>query len=339
MTIPWLRQVCCSNYYLLGIFIFLAGCGAWEIPPDATPNAIESFSLPTKKTEISGIGLVEEFQREANPRKDYTLWDGDILIIEIAGREELSGKHVVGPDGKITLSIAGPVYLRGLTRNEAATAIEQSLGQYYTLVNATVRVQTYSSNRVFVLGRVENPGPMQFDSPPTLLDVLSSAGGLPLMRKEQVLTRCSIIRGDKIIWIDIKRLLTGETAFNINLQRNDVVYIPDAFDTAVYVLGAVSSPGIYRLTPQMSFLDALGQAGGPTVDANPGAMHLIRPDDKVNLEVDLDQLLEPDPTMNLVMEEGDIIFVPKNDIAKVGYLLEKINPITTMITLLSFMGI
>ncbi|MEZ5584693.1 MAG: hypothetical protein R3F37_19735 [Candidatus Competibacteraceae bacterium] len=47
--------------------------------------------------------------------------------------------------------------------------------------------------------------------------------------------------------------MTGDLALNIRLQRDDVVYIPDAFDTAVCVLGAVLKPGAYRLTPQMSF--------------------------------------------------------------------------------------
>ncbi|MEZ5584694.1 MAG: SLBB domain-containing protein [Candidatus Competibacteraceae bacterium] len=51
---------------------------------------------------------------------------------------------------------------------------------------------------MIVLGRVENPGVLRFDTPPTLLEALAQAGGLPLLlRKEQLLTRCAVIRGEK----------------------------------------------------------------------------------------------------------------------------------------------
>ena len=78
-----------------------------------------------------------------------------------------------------------------------------------------------------------------------------------------MLTRCAVIRNKKILWVDLKRLLNGDLSLNIRLKRNDTVYVPDAYDTSVYVLGEVNKPGVYRLTPKMSFLDALGQAGYP----------------------------------------------------------------------------
>ena len=171
---------------------------------------------------------------------------------------------------------------------------------------------------------------LRFDTPPTLLEVLAQAGGLPLLRKEQLLTRCAVIRGDKILWVDLERLLTGDLALNISLQRNDVVYIPDASETPIYVLGAVRTPGVYRLTRQMSFLEALGQAGGPTVDANLGRLHVIRPAKGVNLAFALEQLLEPDPSLNVAMEAGDILYVPYHGVAKIGYILNRLNPFSTL---------
>lgn len=312
----------------------LAGCSAWETIPGETPDARKSFEVPDRSAKYSEPGVLEAFRSEAVT--DYRLWDGDKIQVDVVGRPELSGQHIIGPDGKITLPVSGVVLLRDQTRDEAANLITKALSRYYRDIYTTVRVDSYSSNRVIVLGRVEHPGALQFESPPLLLEILSKAGGLPLLRPEQVLTRCAIIRGDKILWIDIKRLLTGDLNLNIQLMRNDTVYIPDATDTSVFVLGAVGKPGVIRLTPQMSFLDALGQAGGPTTDADVNELHLIRPAKNVNLEIDMENLLTPDPNLILSMEEGDIIYVPRNGVAKVGYYLQKINPFATLLTVKSF---
>jgi len=165
------------------------------------------------------------------------------------------------------------------------------------------------------------------------LDILAQAGGMPLLRKEQVLTRCAIIRNEKILWIDLTRLLTGDTGLNAPLQRNDVVYIPDATDTSVFVLGAVNAPGVFRLTPQMSFMDALGQAGGLTKDGNFHDLHLIRPSANVNMKIGMTDLLKPQVNLNLAMNEGDIIFVPRHGVSKIGYILQQINPFSTLFTI------
>jgi polysaccharide export outer membrane protein len=90
----------------------------------------------------------------------------------------------------------------------------------------------------------------------------------------------------------------------------------------------VKIPGAIHLTPDMSFLDALSLAGGPTVDASDSKIHLIRPSRELNREIKLDQLLHPDPTQNIALEEGDIIYVPKSRIGKVGYLLQRLGTLS-----------
>jgi polysaccharide export outer membrane protein len=321
---------------VLALGAALTGCGSWESVPEATPNARKAFEVPNKSTKLSTPAAINAFRSEAST--DYRLGDGDRITVDVVGRPELSGPQVVGPDGRISLPVAGSLLLRNLTREEAAQAVTRELSRYYKDIYSTVRVDKYSSNRVIILGRVENPGIVEFDSAPTLLEILAKAGGLPLMRPEQVLTRCSIVRENKIIWIDLKRLLTGDQSLNLTLQRNDVVYIPDAFDTSIFILGSVGKPGAYRLTPQMSFLDALGQAGGPTVDADAARIHLIRPGKGQNLQIDINDLLKPDPTLNVAMEEGDILYVTRNDIAKVGYIMQKISPFSQIFGIAAVAG-
>jgi polysaccharide export outer membrane protein len=316
------------------LLILLVGCTAWESMPDATPGARHAFEVPDRSTTYSTTEVVQAFK--ADVETEYRVWDGDQIQVDVLGRPELSGLHTIGPDGQITLPVAGVLSVRNKTRQDAAQTITQALSRYYKDIFTTVRVERYTSNRVIVLGRVEHPGALQFEYPPLLLEILAKAGGLPLLRPEQVLTRCAIIRGEKILWIDVKRLLIGDMSLNVQLMRNDTVYIPDSTDTSVFVLGAVNKPGVYRLTPQMSFLDALSQSGGPTPDANLSALHLVRPSKQAHLIIDMYDVLHPDPNLNMSMEEGDIIYVARSWESKLGYVLQKINPFATMIALKGF---
>ena len=323
---------------VLTLALTLAGCAApeGEAPTTVKPGMAESpatFEIPEKRATFSSAAAVREFESEVPGQ--YLIGPGDKITIIIAGRPELSGQHTVGPDGNITLPFAGTVKILDTNRDQAAEIIKRALSIYYLEIYVTVRIDEYTSNRVVVLGRVEHPGVVHFEDNPSLIEVLSRAGGFPILRPEQVLTRCAVLRGDKILWLDLKRLLNGDLSLNIRLKRNDTVYIPDAYDTTVYVLGEVNKPGVYRLTPKMSFLDALGQAGGPTIRANPDKIHIIRPSQGLNQEVALDRVLTPDRTLNVALEEGDILYVPRSGIATVGYWLSQINPFALLLSVQS----
>ena len=109
--------------------------------------------------------------------EEYTLGAGDEISIQFAGRPELASKDVIGPDGRITLPLAGPIEIANLTREAAGEKVVAALSTYYTNnLAATVEVLKYGSNHVTLLGNVKNPGIIDFDQTPTLLEVLSKGG-------------------------------------------------------------------------------------------------------------------------------------------------------------------
>ena len=322
---------------LLALILALLGCAAEPtVIPVAKPDKAESPSvLDTleKPSTISSAELVRQFESEAPAQ--YLIGPGDKLAVTVAGRPELSGEHTVGPDGNITIPFAGMVQVLDLDRDQAAKSIKNALLAYYLDVYITVSVVEYTSNRVVVLGRVDHPGVVHFEDNPTLIELLSRVGGLSVQRPEQKLFRCAVLRGDKILWLDLQQLLNGDLSLNIRLRRDDVVYIPDTRDTTVYVLGEVNKPGIYPLMPKMLFLDALGQAGGPNSDANTDEIRLIRPSQGLNQEVALDRILAPDRSLNVALEDGDIVYVPRRGIADVGYFLRQVNPFVLLLSIQS----
>jgi polysaccharide export outer membrane protein len=145
---------------------------------------------------------------------------------------------------------------------------------------------------------------------------------------------------DKVMWVDLQRLLSvGDMSLNVRLQPNDLVYIPDSDETLVYVLGEVKKPGAYRLTAEMSFLDALAQAGGPTEDGNPDELQLVRPGEKAERILGMEgDILASNPDANVALAEGDVIYVPRRGIRKVGYVIQQLSPFSTLLLLMSSFG-
>ena len=304
----------------------LSSCGIAPQPP-VDPRNTEVFKVPVKdKVTFADIDELTKFENETDII--YRLGEGDKINVTVWNRPELSGRHIVGPDGHVSIPLIGSQNIATMTREEAAKNISHNLDRYYKKPIVDIDVEEYKSNRVTVLGRVLTPGTLAFDRPPMLLDVLARSGSLPVLDKQATLTRCAIFRGrDKVIWVDLKRLINnGDLAYNIRLKANDLVYIPDSSDTTVYVMGYVTRPGAYRLTPGMTYLDALAQAGGPLMGANTDKIGLYRQSKDAVQRIPFDNLMTEGKSVNVGLEEGDIIYVPMSTIAEVGYFVQQLMP-------------
>lgn len=301
-----------------------AGCATPPVPETEPPAP--AFKAADKSDHVVLLSEAELAELDAPQDLVLRLGAGDVLSLQVWGRPELSGRHTVGPDGVISVPMVGATQVALLTREDAAQRVRQSLGRYYMDLNVQVAVEQYHSNRVTVLGRVQNPGVLNFDHPPTLLEVLAKAGSLPVLDKQTTLTRCAIFRGrEKMIWIDLKRLLQGGQAhLNLRMRPGDLIYIPDSADTMVYVLGSVHRPGAYRLTPDMSVLEALATAGGPNEDAQPDEVGIYRPASQAVERISFQHLMDAKRRVNFALEEGDVIFVPKSGLAEMGYVLRQL---------------
>ncbi|WP_353571721.1 polysaccharide biosynthesis/export family protein [Candidatus Albibeggiatoa sp. nov. BB20] len=329
--------------YLTLMIISLAACAP-------SPVTIPDNFQPSSKTiqpESSSPEVLSAFQEDFFAEQDddavsgYFIGAGDELSIQVWGYPELSGKHVVGPDGVITLPLVGSFGIIELTREQAARAIRQKLTDtYYADLSVTVRVDEYASNRILILGRVRKPGSIKFGmTAPTLLEAIALAGGTTIPSKLLLpgetlpFTRCAIFRDrDKIVWLDLEPLLMGQNLnLNLKLKRNDIVYIPELREKLVYVLGAVNKPGAFPLTANTSFLEMLAKAGGPSRDAAPSKINIIRPSEKVNTAIDLDDLLEGDNKVNISLQENDIIYVPTNMLSKVNYAFGFLTPFSQIL--------
>ena len=83
---------------------------------------------------------------QPGPNDEYLLGGGDDISVSVAGRPELSGTHVIGPDGRITMPLVGTVNIGEKSRDDAAKAIDTALSKYYSgEMSSTVQVTKYGS--------------------------------------------------------------------------------------------------------------------------------------------------------------------------------------------------
>jgi polysaccharide biosynthesis/export protein len=328
----------------IALAISLFGCaaersgGVATLPPAPIANNREAlvpvsachphcYPAPTLFT----LQALEKFNE--TPESEYTLGPGDAITVTVWNRPQLSGRHVIGPDGSIQIPTLGSVKIAGLTANQAAQMLTQLLSGYYVAPVTSVEINSYTNNQVTVVGDVANPGVIHFDNQPTLLEALAKAGNAKGDSGQVPPIRCAIFRGsDRALWLDLRPLFRGnDLAFNLRLHRNDVIYVPYAVDNVVYVMGQVTKPGAFEVTPNMSVVQALSEAGGLNDNAKPSEIVLARPSQNMQKVINLTQMINGNSDSNYLLQVGDIVYVPKRGVAKVGYVLQQLNPLTQTI--------
>jgi polysaccharide export outer membrane protein len=294
----------------------------------ADDSAPESPADP--KLKLSPLEALRKFEPSAD--EEYTLGAGDEISIQFPGRPELASKDVIGPDGRITLPLAGPIKLANLTREAAGEKIGAALSAYYTNISATVEVNKYGSNHVTLLGNVKSPGAIEFDQTPTLLEVLSR-GGIVTRLDGRVPERCVIYRDDQVYWIELQQLLaSGSPLADLRLRRNDVIFVPAVSTSNVSVLGQVQHPGEIELRYDSTLTSVLGEAGGvsDTAGSNPEIEIVHRSKGGATQHVRFKDLLTPSSRSEVTLYAGDVIYVPKSGIAKAGFFMQQLAPFLSM---------
>lgn len=313
-----------------------------------TISCAAQTSSPSPELKKNPLLALRAFEPSAN--EAYQLGRGDEISLDFSGRPELSGKRVIGPDGRITLPLAGSIVLAGKTREDAAQAIALALTPFYSNVSLTVGVDRYTSNRVLLLGAVEHPGVISFDQTPTLLEVITR-GGVPTGGASPsgsgtpghapvVPARCAIYRGsDKVMWVDLKGLLdSGSPLADLRLKRDDVIYVPSPAESYVSVLGQVQHPGAMMLDSSTTLPKLLADAGGLTdLAGHSPDIQVIQPSTGTTRVIPFKSLLQPGK-IDLTLKSGDVIYIPESGFNRSTYVLQRLSPLVTMFTAAAFFG-
>lgn len=202
--------------------------------------------------------------RIATP-KNYSLGVSDKLLLDIYGINLSQQPLEISPEGTVNLKYAGPVYINGLTIEEASKRINTSLAKFYPAISsgktkAQLSLTGIRSIKVILVGAVKKPGAYTLSSLATLFNALFISGG---PADNGSFRNIELVRNNKpILTADLYDfLLKADQSSNISLKDNDVIRIPFA-NTKVSIDGEVNRPGIFELQPKETLLDVLSFAGG-----------------------------------------------------------------------------
>lgn len=132
-------------------------------------------------------------------------------------------------------------------------------------------------NAIYLSGNVKRPGKQEFKENMRISDILFS---YDLLLPETYFEYAVILRQDppdfleRIITFNLKNVLDNSLSTdNLTLKPKDqiVIYNRDFFEPVrtVYIEGAVTYPGEYKLLNNMTIRDLILQAGGLTEEASP----------------------------------------------------------------------
>ena len=231
-----------------GLPVEMALAGDYVLQPNGTIQLGHTFG------PIPAVGqTVEELQTVILTKlkeefREPQVW---ITISQIGAQQQITGEHLVTPDGKVNLGTYGRVRIVGMTIDEAQTVIQEHLSQFLEDPEITLDVFGYNSKVFYVITQGAGLGDQVVILPSkgneTVLDAIGQIQGL----QSNSSTRMWIARpgynkhgGDQILPVDwLAVTQRGDISTNYQIMPGDRLYVSEdkwvAFDTA---LGKFISP-------------------------------------------------------------------------------------------------
>ena len=211
---------------------------------------------------------------------DHILKPGDVVDITVEKAPELSGSFVINDKGTFIFPVLGLIKAEDKTAEDLSqTLVEKLKGSYLTnpIVSVNIKQIKSKSKIYFIQGAVRNPGTFQIEGHPSLLKLITIAGGL----------------SDNY----------GSTAFVIREKKKIEVAAPAG-------IGVASTEKKVDLTENKKDADkdvVTTKAGDPEATAFDEDRYEL-------LKVNIATLLRGNFEQNITIQSGDIVHIPKSDI-------------------------
>jgi polysaccharide export outer membrane protein len=278
-----------------------------------------------------------------SPNEDYRIGPSDVIEIRVEDAPELSRLARISAAGTFLMPYLGVVNAKDKTVQELENFIADRLrGRYLKDPHVTVLVRQINSRSFFIQGAVRRPGVYQIEGRPSLLKLITVAGGLmenhgstafiirelksqkaasaheevePKLGGADVSNQETEPKAEyEMLQVNINSLLKGHFDQNIFIEPQDFVNIPptDVF----FVAGEVVGPGAFPLKEGTTLRQAISLAQGTTFKAALGNTIIFREDQngkRQEIRVDLAAVMRGKKE-DLPIMANDVIIVPNSRI-------------------------
>lgn len=158
---------------VLALLVGLAPVASAQVcEPTALGSQADGSGAPTSTTAGTRATFLVDHPA------DYVIGVDDVLTISFWRDETMSGDFVVRPDGKISLPLLNDVQAAGLTPFQLCGTVTEAARRFLSDPVVSIVVREIKSRKVYITGMVSKPGSYDLAGSMTILQLITTAGGL-----------------------------------------------------------------------------------------------------------------------------------------------------------------
>lgn len=346
------------------VLLMVASCishTAYSQTKQSNPNGQSASAQPgASAAQPGGRGSAAVL---VSPEEDYRIGPNDVIDVRVENMPELTQTFRVTAAGTFLMPYVGRVSAAKKTPEELAQLIADGLrGDYLKDPRVNVSVKEFNSRSFFIQGSVRNPGVFQIEGTPSMLELLTLAGGLSethgstayIIRRikepaqdetkvtEPNVTKTAAVNDAnadpdalekpkyELKSANINGLLKGHFDQDVLLEPGDIINIPvsDVF----FVAGEVNAPGSFSLKEGTTLRQAISLAQGTKFQAALGNGIIFRENSsgkREELHVNIGAVMSGKKE-DIPIAANDIVMVPNSRSKSIGGALLKAFGLTTI---------
>jgi polysaccharide biosynthesis/export protein len=297
-----------------------------------------------------------------SPEEDYRIGPNDVIDIKVENAPELTQTFRVTAAGTFLMPYVGRVSAAKKTTEELALLIADGLrGDYLKDPRVSVSVKEFNSRSFFIQGSVRSPGVFQIEGRPSMLELLTLAGGLtdthganayiirrikaPEQKDSEPVATTAVAATSaggvpesepeetpkyELKSANINGLLKGRFDQDVLLEPGDIINIPPS--DVFFVAGEVNAPGSFALKDGTTLRQAISLAQGTKFQAALGNGIIFRENSsgkREEVHVNIGEVMSGKKE-DIAIVANDIVMVPNSRSKSIGGALLKAFGLTTI---------
>ena len=237
-------------------------------------NVIRSDISPADRGKLERFGdrFFKTYQstflpiNEPNVNNEYVLDSGDIITLQLVGRENEIEDLRINRDGSINIPSVGNVLIAGLTYSQAVDIIQKRVQQAYAGIDAYITLSDLRDMNVLIVGNVFSPGMYTLSGGSSPMALIYAAGGI---NDQGSFRYISHKRNNELLQnIDLYQVfINGNLNFKHQLRSGDVIVVHPKL-SEVRLSGAFANQAIYEINSDENLSDLLEMAGARTANTS-----------------------------------------------------------------------